>query len=92
MIVHFTVVYGLGTGWLLWLVVPMDGAVRTSAGLALVAVTTALALWVRRRATRLHSDREGIAGRLITHGGVGGESRWSRDDDEGIESSVGGGW
>jgi hypothetical protein len=83
--------YGLGAGWLWWFLAPMSGATRWIAGAVLVLATIALAVAVRRRSRRLHSDVEGVPGKLVTHVG-GGETFWDHDDDEGLESTVGGGW
>jgi len=91
MIRNIVVTYGLGAGWLWWLLAPMGSVTRWVAGAALLVATAALMLAVRRRARRLRSDHEGVSGKLITHVG-GGQSRWDHDDDEGLESTVGGGW
>lgn len=93
---YLLVVYGLGGAWLWWLAVSR-GTVRTVLGVVLLGITIGVALSVRRRSRRLHSDHESIPSRAITHVG-GGQSRWhrtgsSRRADPGdAESHVGGGW
>lgn len=95
MLRYLLVVYGLGGAWLWWLAVSR-GTTRAVLGVALVVITVAVGVVVRRRSRRLHSDHESIPSRAITHVG-GGESRWNRTpsarpaDPGDLESHLGGG-
>jgi len=67
---------GVVTAW--WLIAPNSLAGNVVAGVMLVLTI----LWMRfvwvRRARRLASEYEDLTPNLITHGGVGADSRWDR--------------
>ena len=67
---------GVVTAW--WLIAPNTLALNVVAAVMLVLTI----LWMRFvwacRARRLASDYEDLTPNLITHGGVGAESRWDR--------------
>jgi hypothetical protein len=91
MIRNILITYGLGAAWLWWVFAPLSVTVRSTVAIVLVVATIVLFGAVARRSRRLRSTHESISGRLITHVG-GGQSRWDHHDDDGIESTVGGGW
>lgn len=67
---------GVVTAW--WLIAPNTPTLNVVAAVTLVLTI----LWMRfvwvRRARRLASEYEDLTPNLITHGGVGSESRWDR--------------
>lgn len=79
MLRNLLIVYGLGAGWLWWVYAPNPLPVTVAAGVLLALATGVAAHAARRRNRRQRSEWEGIAPRLITHGGAGlATARWDR--------------
>ena len=96
MIRQMLISYGLGAGFLWWILADMSTTTAIVSGVLLLAATAGLFVWMWLRSRRLRSEWEGYLPRLITHGGGGaGHSRWDRrkhQNPEDFESHVGGGW
>lgn len=94
MLGHMLLSYGLGAAYLWWLTAPLSPEASLALGVPLLAATTLLFWLMWRRSRRMRSDFEGLAPRLVTHGGFGaGGSRWDRrrsdrNDPEDFEAHV----